>query len=121
MATPEQDVRFQPPSADGALTVHQVARTIYMHRVSSEELDMIASLSNSIYLTFFGISAGSFISFWITIKTVSLTLDLNAMFIAFLWASGLSCAFFGVQSIVGYIKSRATLSRIKSEGEHTPQ
>jgi hypothetical protein len=37
------------------VTVQYTARTVMVHTVTSTELDTVASLSNSVHLTFFGV------------------------------------------------------------------
>jgi hypothetical protein len=96
------------------LTVRYARRTITMHTVTSVELDTVASLSNSIHLTFFGISMGALIAFVIVISTVEINnATQHATFIALLAVSVLSVFYFGVRAVSDYRSAKRKVREIK--------
>ncbi len=85
-----------------------------MHTVTSSELDTVASLSNSVDLTFFGVCGGAFLAFGITMLTVTFSNPLLVSgFVAATMVSGLGTAFFGARARISYKDAQRRLLEIK--------
>jgi hypothetical protein len=110
-----QGAQFQVGAVSAAgVTSEMAPRHVVYHPVTSQELDMVASLSNSVHLAFFGAMAGAFVSFWLTLKTVaSLTTDDKMMLTILVWVAGVLAAYFLVQSLKDIWTARRTLNDIK--------
>lgn len=88
-----------------------------MHPVSSTELDTVASLSNSIHLTFFGLCAGSAITFAVVLTTATPTSDkVFAGYIAALITASVLGLYFGIRGIRDYIAAKNKIKEIKGGG-----
>ena len=84
-----------------------------MLHVSAEELVAIASLSNSVHLTFFGICAGAAISFAIVLSTTSITTaSAFAAYVALAAVSMLGTLYFGVRARTDYRRAQEKLGAI---------
>ena len=93
------------------------ARSITMHSLSGTELDAVASLSNLINLTFFGICSGSTISFSIVLGTGSgLSASVHSDYVALTAVSALGTIYFGIRGLMDYIRSKREIQRIKRGG-----
>ena len=111
---PENDspVRISPVPVP--LTVEYVPRSMRMIPISSHELDNVASLGNSIHLTFFGLCAGAAIAFAIVLTTGNVTDPMtHAGYIAVLIASGVLSLYFGIRGVIDYRAAKRKLSDIK--------
>jgi hypothetical protein len=110
---PEEPIQFHTAPSQ-AVTTEMVQRHVRYHPITEEELDMVAAISNSIHVGFLGITAGAFIAFWLTVKTVTtLTADDKTLFIVLMWVTGLASAYFIFQSIGDFFRARRTLTNIK--------
>lgn len=97
------------------LTVTCAQRTLRAVTVSELELDSVASLSNSINLTFFGICVGALVAFGIVLLTVSITdPKLYALFGALTFASTVAALYFGVRGALDYLAAQRRLRDIKA-------
>lgn len=86
-----------------------------MHAVTEAELETIASLGNSVHLTFFGISFGGLIAFSIVLATLTINDPVpHATFVALTALSGFLTAYFGIRAAIDYRASRRKLHEIKS-------
>ncbi len=87
-----------------------------MHTVTGQELDAVASLSNSVHLTFFGLCFGATISLSIVISTVSIPDPKTyAAFMALTAVSVILSSYFGIRALIDYRASRRKLKEIKRE------
>jgi hypothetical protein len=86
-----------------------------MHTVSSTELDTVASLSNSVHLTFFGLCLGAIIAFGIVLSTSNITdAMIHAAYIALLAVAVIGALYFGVRALVDYKEAKRQLNEIKA-------
>ena len=96
------------------ITLQQPQRTMKVIPVFEAEFDAITSIGTSIYPTFFGISAGSFVSFVVVISTVnSLSPLQTASFTGMTWASGVASLLFGIQSAMNVVRARKKIAILK--------
>jgi ABC-type phosphate/phosphonate transport system permease subunit len=110
---PQQGIQFQA-GGQAAVTAEMAPRHVVYHPVTSQEIDMVAALSNSIHVAFLGIAVGAFIAFWITLRTVTnLTADDRTMFRVLMWVTGFMSAYLLVQSGADVLRSRKTRDDIK--------
>lgn len=85
-----------------------------MHSVTTGELDMVASLSNSVHLAFFGLSAGAVITLGVTLVTVPMATPIMAAgFISATIVSSISTLFFGVMARISHKDARRKIEDIK--------
>jgi hypothetical protein len=85
-----------------------------MHPVSATELDTVASLSNSIHLTFFGVCIGSAITFSVVLTTANVTNDrVFAAYVAALIASSVLGLYFGIRGGRDYFAAKKKIKEIK--------
>jgi high-affinity Fe2+/Pb2+ permease len=96
------------------LVVNYAPRKIVMYSVTDSELNTIASLSNSVYLTFFGLCAGALIAFAIVLSTVALAGTQQVIYVTLTAVSAVATLFFGIRSWTGYRAARDELRAIKS-------
>lgn len=85
-----------------------------MHTMSGMELDAIASLSNSLHLTFFGLCCGAAIAFTVVLTTISISDPKTyAGYVAALNVSGVLAIYFGIRGIIDYRAARKKLREVK--------
>jgi hypothetical protein len=85
-----------------------------MIQVSSADLDVVASLGNSIHLAFFGISAGAAITCWVVLKTAGVSdPNTHAEFVMGLAGAILLTAYFGLRAFFDYRTAQRKLREIK--------
>jgi asparagine N-glycosylation enzyme membrane subunit Stt3 len=97
------------------LTVQYAPRSVTMHTLTGAELDMVASLGNSVHLTFFGLCTGAAIAFGVVLSTSTITDPLNhAEFVALLAVSSALSLYFGIRALVDYKAARRKLKEIKA-------
>jgi len=86
-----------------------------MHTVSSTELDTVASLSNSVHLTFFGLCLGAVVTFGIVLSTSKITdPTTHAGYVALLAVSVVGTLYFGIRASIDYREAKRKLREIKS-------
>jgi hypothetical protein len=86
-----------------------------MHTVTGMELDTIASLSNSVHLTFFGVCLGAVVAFGIVLSTSKITDPIiHAGYIALLAVSAVGTLYFGIRALIDYKEAKRRLKEIKS-------
>ena len=96
------------------LTVQYAPRSVTMHPVSSTELDIVASLGNSVHLTFFGLCAGAAIAFGVVLTTANVTNPItHAEYVAALIVSGVLSLYFGIRGAIDYKAAKRKLKDIK--------
>jgi hypothetical protein len=96
------------------LTVEYARRTLTMHTVTDIELDSVASLGNSVHLTFFGLCAGALVAFGSVLSTTAITEPkIYAAYVGLTAVSLLGGLYFGVRAIIDYRSSRRRLADIK--------
>jgi hypothetical protein len=85
-----------------------------MIHVSTDDLDNVASLGNSLNLTFFGLSVGAAIAFVIVLTTGNVTdPTIHAAYIAALMVSSVFSLFFGIRGAIDYKAAKKKLNEIK--------
>jgi hypothetical protein len=110
---PNNQVAIVPASA--SVTVEIIPRRLTVHYVSGSDLDTIASLGNSIHLTFFGLCSGAAITFWVVLKTANVTDPrTHADFIMLCAGAVVGAVYFGIRGIADYRRAKRTLKEIKS-------
>ena len=88
-----------------------------MHSVTGPELDMVASLSNSLHLAFFGICVGAFISLGIVLSLTPISdPKLYASYVALTAVSGGGALYFGIRAFLDYRAAQRKLKEIKNQG-----
>jgi hypothetical protein len=101
------------------VTLTFAKREVTMHTVTENELDTVASLSNSIDLGFFMGSGGVFVTVGVTLLTVPMATPFAfAGFIAATIVSGAGALLFGIRARISYREAQAKLREIK---RGTPQ
>ncbi len=86
-----------------------------MHTLTGTELDTVASLSNSVHLTFFGLCAGAAVAFAVVLSTGGATDAMtHAEYVALLAVSGALALYFGIRAFVDYRTAKRKLSEIKA-------
>ena len=100
-------------SAAQSYTVEIVPGHLRMHTISEDRLDMLASGTASVHLTFFGVCLGAVISFWIVLYNGSLDPTHRLVYQCFLFPSAVMAAYFGIRGCKDYFSSRDKLSEIK--------
>lgn len=99
------------------LVVEYPPRTLRMHQVTEAELDSVASLGNSIHLTFLGMSFGAFVALAIVLFSIEIADPLKyASVVGLTWISGIATLYFGARAIIDHRASRAKISEIKRGG-----
>jgi hypothetical protein len=97
------------------LTVDYAPRRLTVHHVSGTELDTIASLGNSLHLTFFGWCGGAAVAFAIVLTTVAITdPTTHAGYVAALIVSSVLAIYFGIRGVIDYMAAKKKLREIKS-------
>jgi hypothetical protein len=103
------------------VTLSYARREVTMHTVTENELDTVASLSNSVDLAFTGICGGGFLTLAVTLATVTLTSPItSAGFVSATIISGLGTLFFGIKARISYKEAQEKLKDIK-KGSPMPQ
>ncbi|MGA7410695.1 MAG: hypothetical protein WBW33_09430 [Bryobacteraceae bacterium] len=108
---------------EGALTMQIMPSIIKVYCITEEQLETIASLSlsNSIHLSFLGMSFGALVTLLVALETVSTLSDINrAMFIVATLTAMFLVALCGVLFAFGFRRSKASIERIKARGFVTP-
>lgn len=112
---PPENVPIIMSPASMPLTVEIVPRRLIMHPVTGADLDAIASLGNSIHLTFFGWCGGATVAFVIVLTTVTIAdPKIYAGFVGALVASSIGAIYFGIRGVSDYLTAKKTLNEIKS-------
>jgi len=91
-------------------------RVVPMHSLSEQEVDALASggNANGIYLTFFGICFGSFISLLCTVLSVDIAdPKKNAVFVALTWLAGILSVLFFTLAVNGWIAIHQNVKHLK--------
>jgi hypothetical protein len=97
------------------LTVHYAPRTVMMHSLTETELDGVASIHNSVHLTFFGVCVGGLMAFGIALATLSIADPKTyAAFVALFAICILGSSYFGVRGVIDYREARRRLREIKA-------
>lgn len=95
------------------VTIDLQQRRVSFYLVSEEELDALGSFSNSVNLTFFGITSGGLVSFLIVILTVSSGHAFFPIFVALLAVSSILFGYFGIRAWIDRGRSRSRVEQIK--------
>jgi hypothetical protein len=110
--TPEKGL-IQAPSGESPLTVLYAKTTLTMHLVDADQLEMIASLGNSIHLTFFGICVGAAVSLGGVLA--STTIGDPKVFAGMLSCFSGSCllgVYFGIRGVRDHLRSQRKLRQL---------
>jgi hypothetical protein len=101
------------PQSGQSYTVEFVPGHLKMHTISEDKLDMLASGTASIHLTFFGICLGAAISFGIVLYNGGLDPTHKLVYQCFLFLSGIMASYFGIRGGSDYNRSQDKLKEIK--------
>lgn len=97
-------------------------RKTKVFQVFEHEFDSLTSIGNSLDLTLGGISFGAVLTLGITMATVTFTsVMLKAAFIAGLIVAAVFTVFFGVRAVLGAVRTRKEIQRIKTESPPVTQ
>ena len=103
-----------PANGSMPLNVQYARRTLTIYPVSDSELDFVASLSNSIHLTFVGMSFGALLTLAVTLYTVPLSdPKVYAGFVACTALTTILTVYFGIRAVSDYRKACAKLCELK--------
>lgn len=103
------------PSTSMPLTLHYEPRTLRMHTLTETELETVASLSNSVHLTFLGMSFGSLVAFALVLWTIEIKDPTqHAILVGLTWISAVFSLYFGIRAAIDYRASRRKLKEIKA-------
>jgi hypothetical protein len=117
MATHEPP-SIQPGPLPSATTVEEVPRHLRMHRVTDQELTVLASVKSGIHIAFFGVTFGCFVAFWIVLRTVTaMSGSDHTLFLVLTFVSALLAAFFGLMAIVELQSMRRLASDIRGKDD----
>lgn len=109
------DGTFNVSPAPAPLTVEYAPRRLTVRYVSDADLDTVASSGNSVHLTFFGLCVGAATTFWVVLKTTTITdLQAHAEFVMLCAGAVVGSIYFGIRGIFDYAKAKRTLREIKS-------
>jgi hypothetical protein len=112
---PSEDGQLTVSAAPVPLTVEYAPRRVTMHHVSGDELDTIASLSNSLNLAFFCLCFGAVITFIVVLTTANVTDPrIFAAYVAALIVCSLLALYFGIRGIFDYVAAKKKLNGIKN-------
>ena len=81
--------------------------------VTSQELDTLASIYNSVHILFLGLSFGAALGFGIPLITTDLTTKAYAGFLAVLSVSAIATVYFLARTIVDILTSRSKVRDIR--------
>jgi hypothetical protein len=85
-----------------------------MHTVSGTELDTVASLSNSVNLSFFTLCVGLVVAFGLVLSQGGITdVMKHAEYVALFAASLAGAAYFGIRAAIDHRAAKAKLKEIK--------
>lgn len=97
------------------LTVQYASRSVTMHAVTGTELDTVASLSNSVHLTLFGLCAGGSIAIAIVLTTVNVAdPSTHAAYVGALIVSVVMSLYFGIRGGIDHRAAKKKLKELKS-------
>jgi len=118
-AVPQQIIKAAPIEG---VTMKLVRTEITIYYLTADALENLSSsgIKGSILLTVTGIAAGCFGSFWTTLETATLPSNLNAIFVALVFASVFLSLVFGVLTFFELRVSRRLVKRIKEKPIVTP-
>lgn len=120
MATGEQP-RFESVSPANPVSLDMQQRVMKCFPVFESEFNNLAFSANPIILVFLGISAGAWIAFWITGRTVSELSEYDrALFTTLTWSAGFITAFLIALGCLSYWRWWQTVKDIKKRPPTTP-
>lgn len=104
----------QVNAAANACTLEWIPRRLAVHPLTNADIDSIASLGNSIHLTFFALCAGFAVSFAIVLLTLAIPDPVkHAEFVAAFGVSGILALYFGVSAAVDYRRAHRRVKEFK--------
>lgn len=116
---------LEPPKAlrrsaySDPVTLTYAKRDVTMYTVSGSELDTVASLGNSIELTFWGVATGAFISLLIVVTTGAFTSPVAfGGYVAATIVSGVGMLFFGARACLSFQGAKKKLREIKIDSRN---
>jgi len=112
----EPKIELQLSTSSQQVTTVFHPRVFDMHTVADQELDELASGSQSVNLGLFGVAFGALVSVAITLSTVSLPTRMLAAYAGSCIALVLLSIYFGMQAIRDIVASRRRLNRIRKGG-----
>jgi hypothetical protein len=108
-----EDIQIQVP-APGVLTVQYVPRSLTMHTVTGTELDTVASLSNSVNLSFFTLCVGLTVAFGLVLAQGGITDAVkHAEYVGLFAISLLGSLYFGIRAWIDHRAAKKKLNEIK--------
>jgi hypothetical protein len=106
--------QVQVSSVPAPLTVQYASRTVMVHQLTNNELETVASISNSVHLTFFGLCTGGVISFGIVLAGSAIAEPKQiASYVALFAVSSIGSLYFGIRAVIDYRRAKDKLREIK--------
>src|SRR5438094_597451 len=99
--SPVGQPQVQLSTVPAPLTVQYASRTVMVHQLTNNELDTVASISNSVHLAFFGLCAGGSVSFGIVLSGNAITEPKQvASYVALFAISLIGAFYFGIRAAI---------------------
>jgi hypothetical protein len=110
---PEKEELFLLERTSGPVTIDMQKRLLTMHPVSAQEIEFLRLTSPVFAVAFCGMAFGACVSLGAVLFSTSLPTDARAVFVALFVAAGVLTAFFGIQSIWGFVQTGTLVKEIK--------
>ncbi len=114
-------IPFTPADGEhGVLTVITQPRKLYMHQLTSEEIDTLCAAGNykTLDVSLFSVCIGVLVAMWTVLATIpsdSVTPNVYASFTAALYVSLLGGVFFLIRAVLSWVRSNRTIKALKGE------
>jgi hypothetical protein len=106
-------VIVQPETAASPVTIDMQKRLLTMHPVSAQEIEFLRLTSPVFAIAFCGMAFGALVSLGAVVFSTPLPTNPHAVFVALFVAAGVLTAFFGIQSIWGFVQTGNLVKEIK--------
>jgi hypothetical protein len=110
---PEKRAVFSLEEKSGPVTIDMQERLLTMHPVSTQEIEFLRLTSPVFAVAFCGMSFGALVSLGGVVFSTPLPTNPHAVFVALFVAAGALTAFFGIQSVWGFVQTGKLVKEIK--------
>lgn len=104
---------FETAETSGPVTIDMQQRLLTMHPVSSQEIEFLRLTSPVFSVAFCGMAFGAVVSLGAVVFTTPLPTNPHAIFLALFVGAVVLTAFFGIQSIWGFVQTGQLVREIK--------